>query len=324
MRRRALLAGGTALLPTLAGCAGLGRSDLAAEAPTARLSMTPVSDADVARRVHYALESGEVDAGTDRATLMNRLTSDGEATTERVDPLLPDDRPVVYDGTVYRLAREVVEETPATVFSVKIDIVDGDERDGRTVAFPDLPAVDRRVLEREGFADGEPVGVGTTVLYTDAEVEASVLVPETDVSIIEWPEHGSEAEWVVDDGYDRTLKRFRYSVAESTPASEVGADLRERFAWTLSGLPDAERDLVERAIEATAAEDEHGYVVVPDETPSPAFTSLAERFSRHGQVRGPGEETPDTGLSGTYLVHYDRSLYWTVLLTPDRYEESPS
>jgi hypothetical protein len=282
--------------------------------------MAPVSDADVAARVHYSFEQGEVDAGTDRATLMDRVVTDGEATTERVDPLLPAGRPIVYDGTVYRLDREVVEETPATVFSVLVDIVDGDERDGRTVAFSDLPAVDRRVLEREGFADGEPVGVGTTIRYTDAEVAESILVPETDVAIIEWPTHDSEAEWVVEDGYDRTLKRFGYSVAGSRPASEVGAELRDRYAWTLSGLSTAERDLVERAVEATASDGAAGYVVGPDETPSPAFTSLADRFDGRGQVRGPGEDTPDTGDSGTYLVRYDGSVYWTTLLVPGRYE----
>ena len=312
MRRRALLASGVGLLP-LAGClsaipgggSGLAGSNGAAEVPTASLSMESVGDADIPARVLYTV-TAEYGNGkrTPEAALIDRAEREGSATVERTRPPLPEDRPLAYGETVYRLAYEVTEETPAIRFSVKVDIVNGDERAGRTVRFADLPAVDREVFERNGLASGEVVGVGTTLLYTEREVERSALVPETDVAVIEWGS-GSEAEWVVDDAHETTLSTYRYTVERATPASEHGREVRERFAWELSDLDDAEREVVESAIGDR-------YVVAPDETPSPTLASLVERFRPHDRVEESSSEYRD-GVSGPYLVRYDGETYWTRL-----------
>ncbi len=311
MRRRALLASGVALLPfagclsTVPGGGGAAGSDMAAELPTASLSMEPVEDAAITPRVLYTV-TPEYGSGrrTPEAALIDRIEREGSTTTERTRPPLPGDRPLAYDGTVYRLAYEVIEETPATRFSVKVDIVNGDEREDRTIEFSELPAVDREVFERNGLASGEVVGIGTTLLYTDREVERSMLVPETDVSVIEWAS-GAEAEWVVDDAYETTLNTYRYTIEGTTPASEFGARVRERVEWELSGLPDAERDIVEAAVEDR-------YVVPPDEAPPPALESLVERFRRHDRVEESTSEYRN-GVSGPYLVRYDGEIYWTQL-----------
>lgn len=311
MRRRALLTSGVVLLP-FAGClsaapgggSGAAGSNGAAELPTASLSMEPIDDAGIPSRVLYDATpegSGERTPGRE---LLDRLERDGSATVEGTRPPLPGDRPLVYGGTVYRLAYEVTAETPATRFSVTVDVVNGDEREGRTVAFADLPAVDREVFERNGLASGEVVGVGTTLLYTDAEAERSALVPETDVSVIEWAS-GGEAEWVVDDAHGTTLDTYRYTVEGTTPASEFGARVRERFVWELSGLSDAERGIVEAAVEDR-------YVVPPEEAPPRALESLVERFRPHDRVEESTSEYRDR-LSGPYLVRYDGDPYWTRL-----------
>ena len=278
---------------------------MAAELPTASLSMEPVEDAAIPPRVLYTV-TPEYGSGrrTPEAALLDRIEREGTATTERTRPPLREDRPLAYDGTVYRLAYEVTEETPATRFSVKVDIVTGDEREGRTIEFSELPAVDREVFERNGLASGEVVGIGTTLLYTEQEVEQSTLVPETNVSVIEW-DTGSEAEWVVDDAYETTLNTYRYTIEGTTPASEYGARVRERFAWALPELPDAERDIVEAAVEDR-------YVVPPDETPPPALESLVERFRPHDRVEESTSEYRD-GVSGPYLVRYGGEVYWTRL-----------
>ena len=278
---------------------------MAAELPTASLSMEPVEDAGIPPRVLYTV-TPEYGSGrrTPEAALIDRIEREGVATTERTRPPLPEDRPLAYDGTVYRLAHEVTGETPATRFSVKVDIVTGDEREGRTVAFSDLPAVDRGVFERNGLASGEVVGIGTTLLYTEREVERSTLVPETNVSVIEWAS-GAEAEWVVDEGYETTLNTYRYTIEGTTPASEYGARIRERSAWELPKLPEAERDVVEAAIEDR-------YVVPPDETPPPALESLVERFRPHDRVEESSSEYRD-GVSGPYLVRYGGEVCWTRL-----------
>ncbi|MEF8840147.1 MAG: hypothetical protein V5A62_00780 [Haloarculaceae archaeon] len=310
MRRRALLASGIVLLP-IGGClsaapggSGGAGSNGAAEIPTASLSMEAVEDAEIPARMLHTLTPDGSGTRTPESELVDRAEREGSATVDRIRPPLPEDRPLVYGETVYRLAYEVTGETSATRFSVKVDVVNGDERDGRTVRFEDLPAVDREVFDRNGLASGEVVGVGTTLLYTESEVERSVLVPETDVSVIEW-DSGNQAEWVVDDAHGTTLKTYRYTVEGTTSASEYGREVRERFVWTLSGLDDDERGIVEAAIEDR-------YVVHPDETPSPAVVSLVERFRPHDRVEESKSEYRD-GVSGPYLLGYDADLYWTRL-----------
>jgi len=321
MRRRALLASGVALLP-LAGClsavpgGGAAGSGTAAELPTASLSMAPVEDAEIPPLVLHTV-TREYGSGerTPEATLLDRLEREGSATADRTRPPLPADRPLAYGDTVYRLAYEVTEETPAIRFSVTVDIVNGDEREGRTVAFSDLPAVDRRVFERNGLASGEVVGIGTTLLYTEREAERSTLVPETDVSVVEW-DSGSEAEWVVDDAHETDLKTYRYTVEGTTPASEYGREIRERAQWALSDLSDAERDVVEAAIE-----DRH--VVATDETPTPALASLVERFRPHDRVEESSSEYRNE-VGGPYLVRYRGEVYWTRLsIRPSAFGSGP-
>jgi hypothetical protein len=306
MRRRALLANGTALLTSVAGCAeGTFGSDLAgsgAELPTARLSMEQSDDTALARRLCYSIESGN-DAERKRPRLLRQLADEGVAEDRRTRELLPAGRPICYDGTAYRLDYEITEETPATTFSVKLDIVTGKTPAGRTVQYADLPAVDRDVFRREGFADGIS-GIGTTLLYTREEVEGSALVPDSDIAIIEWA-NGERAEWHVDEGYETTLNTYRYTVESSRPTAELGRQLRERQTWTLSGLSEAEREVVETAVT------EEGYVVPPDEELPDAVRSLADRFRPRRQAHGP-EETPESDLNGPYLVRYDGQVYYTV------------
>jgi hypothetical protein len=226
MRRRALLTSGVALLP-LAGCpsavpgggAGAAGSNAAAEPPTARLSMDAIEDAEIPSRLLYDVTSEGSDERTPGSERLDRLERDGSATVDRTRPPLPDDQPLVYGDTVYRLASEVTAGTPAIRFSVTVDVVTRDEREGRTVRFSKLPAVDREVFERNGLASGEVLGIGTTLLYTEAEVERSALVPET------------------------TLNTYRYTVEGTTPASEYGREARERSAWGLSGVSDPEREI---------------------------------------------------------------------------------
>ncbi|MFC4549835.1 MULTISPECIES: hypothetical protein [Halorussus] len=309
MRRRALLAT-LAGVPTvaLAGCTSPGSvssggSSLVGTSPTASLEMTPVRDADLPAKVLYS-----VDAGGETAALFERIL-DGGATLERTRPPFPENRHLTYDGTVYRLSHEVTGRTPATRYSVKVDVVQGSVADSETVRFADLPAVDRRAFARHGLADGSTVGVGTTFLYTDAERERSALVPDPAHSVIVWKD-GSGAKWVVDDAYETTVNAYRYAAERVAAASEYGRRMRERFAFELADLLDAQRDIVETAVE------EGRYVVPADETPPTALVSLADRFRDREQVRGLDEDG-EGDLSGPYLVRYAGETYWTILLVGD-------
>lgn len=303
MRRRALLAATSAVL---AGCTGtLRESSMGGQPPAASLTMTATTDAELPHRVLYSVRDGE----SRRGDLLAGVRETGEGTIETTgDPPLPVDRPVAGPDRVYDLRVEVTDRTAATSYRVTVNPVQGTVVEADAVAFADLPAVDREKFESAGLADGETLGVGTGFLYTDAERRRSALVPDPEYDYITW-ENGNRARWVVDGGDETTLKTYRYSVEETTLLADYGAEMRARFAFGLSGLSVAEREVVQTA---TA---EGRYVVDHDESP-PAFESLVDRFRGRPTARALHESTPTSdrsGASGAYLVRYDGDVYWTRL-----------
>lgn len=302
MHRRQVLAS-VALLPA-AGCLGIGTdsgaADMAAELPTAALSMTAVTDADVARKLTHH------EVGDDRREMLDRIVEDGPTTTDWYqEPPVHTALPVLHEGTVYRLSRTVVDQRPVTNYSVLVDIPQTTPDEGATVQFRDLPAADRAVFERHGFADGAPIGVGTVFAYTPDEEAASVLVPEPEYDYIAW-EGGETAEWVVDDGWAARQKRYRYEAERVASNGEYGRRVRDKYAFELSELTEGERDIVREAVE-----NEHGYTVSTDATPSLAFEALVDRFRPRDELAVVREPDPD--VDGRYLVRYDGTVYWTEL-----------
>jgi hypothetical protein len=240
-----------------------------------------------------------------RAKLLNRIL-DGGATTTNTRPPLPDDQHLLYDDTVYRLSKTITEKTPATRYSVKVDIAEETVNESTAIHFSELPKVDRETFAEHGLAGGDIVGIGTTFLYTDTERAKSVLVPSPNYSYIVW-KNGSRAEWVVDDANETTLNTYSYTAESVATASEYGRRIRKRFAFELSNLSDGQRNIVTTAIE------ENGHVVGPNERPTTALLSLTDRFRNHEQARGLDEEG-EGDLSGQYLVRYENEVYWTTLL----------
>ncbi|WP_435364091.1 hypothetical protein [Haloarchaeobius sp. DYHT-AS-18] len=317
MRRRALLTATAALVPaTLAGCTELsgGSSGSLAfepsEMPTAELTMTALDEVRMVRRTLPWVESAG--DSNEEAQLFDRIL-DGGAQTRAIGPPLREDRHILYDDDVYVLSHEVVEETPATRFSVKVDIVQGSVTENEAIRFAELPAVDRDMFRQHGLANGETVGIGTGFLYTHAEREESVLVPDPAYSYIVW-ENGNEAEWVVDRASDTTIYTYRYTAEHVDTVDAYASKLRDRFAFELGELPAGQRDIVETAIEDGA------YLVEPDDELPSAFRELTDEFRGREQVRAL-DETPEDGLNGDYLVRYDGTVYWTRLgIAPDALE----
>ena len=310
MRRRAFLAS-AALLPTLSGCAGLRASDTAAgvaEAPTASLEATTIADRALPSKVLYTLRAN--DEADPKAALLDRIL-DGGATVSDERPPLPEGQHVLYDGIVYQLSHEVIRETPATRYSVVIDVVQGSVTDAETIRFADLPAVDREAFAERGLAGGDTVGVGTALLYTNAEREASELVPDSKYSAIVW-EDGSRGKWAVNGATGTMVNTYEYVADRIGTATEYGRRMRERFAFELPDLPDAQREVLDTAIENDR------YVVGPDESLPSAFVSLADRLRDHERVYGLDERGGDErDLGRSYLVQRGNEIYWTVLLVRD-------
>lgn len=312
--RRDLLVSVAALIPAgLAGCAGRrtnhsGGSAGVAQGPIASLRMTNVADADLPSKV---LRTVGTDDGSDRqARLLDRIL-DGGTAIEATEPPFPGNEHLVYDAIVYQLSYDVTERTPAVRYSVRIDIVEGSPDESETIHFAQLPAVDREKLTEYGFEDGDPIGIGTTVLYTNAERDQSVLVPDSEYSVIVW-ENGERAEWIVDRARDTTLQTYQYTAEQVATAAEYGQQMRERFAFELSGLSDAQRDIVKTAIE------DGRYGVGADERPSSAFLAIIDRFREHKRAhRLDADAENDDNQREPYIIEYENDVYWALLIVID-------
>lgn len=200
-------------------------------------------------------------------------------------------------------------------FSVTINPLrdEGTPTDSKTIRYETLPAVDREEFAALGFVNKRPIGIGTTFSYTPAEVERSVLVPKPKYPVIVWP--NGPARFAVDESYTFEMKTYRYTGVKIASTVEYGERIRNRYVFTLSGIPAAERRILRTAIES-----EDGYVVEPDAEPSSAFRSLVARFR---PARSVGEES-ETEVDGPYLVRYDEQVYWTVVLVGNDYSVRPS
>lgn len=305
MQRRPLLTGvGIGVGAALGGCLGLGGSQtLGAELPAASLEMTARTDAELPFEVLYDTR----DTNGRREELLATVADSGTATVETTrEPPLPVDSPVAGEGEVWKLSAEVTQETPATSYSVLLDIVQGTVVEARSVAFGDLPTVDREKFAVRGFDEGEVVGIGTSMLYTDEERAKSALVPEPAFDYITW-ENGNHATWQVDGLTETSIKTYRYTAESSTPLAAYGAAMRKQLGFSFDSLSTDERDIIKQAVDG-------GFSVETGRTPTAAFESLAARFEGRPRLRALYEEAnDDPGGWGRYLVAYDGSHYATRL-----------
>jgi len=283
MKRRQVLAGAAgALSATLAGCAD----------PTAVLIMTEVSDERIAERASVS----PPDQASRR--IVRTAAENGSATASGTRPPLDVDDPIAFDGAYYELSRS--ETRIGEELRVTINVDPGSSApDAATIAFADLPEPDRELFGRiVPPPEGREGVVGASAIYDDADREASVLVPKAEYGAVERDGERFPFEVVGRDEVD--AYEYRY---EATRVAEDAAAFAERIRsahlFELSGLSDAEREIVEEAIDG-------GYY---DGSVSDAFSSLAERFRDHDAV-----EPSDWG--GEFLVRYDGTDYWADLQHP--------
>ncbi|WP_139136130.1 hypothetical protein [Haladaptatus sp. W1] len=224
-------------------------------------------------------------------------------------PIWEDSRPWVCDGGVYQFSYEVRNERPATRYFWDLTPVQQADQDN-IVQFDELPRLDREKFRLVGLGDDAvdeetPLDVGMTFVYANADRNQSALVPTPDRPVIEW-KTGSRARFSITDSNSKnaTLKTYQYTAHQLAPTVEAyGQQLRTRYTFELSGLSDAERNLVEKSI------GRYGYNIERGGTPSDAFWSLIEIFQQHEAVVD-GKE----GVTGDYLTTYDGQVYWVELV----------
>ena len=291
MRRRTFLAtAATAVALPLAGCAHPSDGSLSMGELT--------SDSAIAER--YAGETEGLPP--ERKALIDAAVAGDAPTREGRYPPYDQDRPIEHEGAYYRITHEVVDSRTETRYTVDVDY-DPETTPSSVIAYEDLPEADKRALgelipPEEDHPDNDGFDIGRSHRYED--VSESVLASDPAYEGISH-EGSTYRVRVADDG-EVTIETYEYSaeqVAES--ATDLGAQLREQHLFSLSGLSEAEREIVAEAIDGS-------YFPEGGEVPD-AFRSLADRFRNRA-----GIDTNEHG--GTWLARYEGTIYWTDLRYP--------
>jgi hypothetical protein len=281
MRRRQVLASGAALLSvSLAGCAH----------PSVVLDMNEATAAAIADELSTTAEPG-----SEEHSVVTTALENGSATRSGRSELFYTTDTVRVDGTVYRVSETSVDRTDVTVYEVRIDVnPETTTSDLGTIEFAELPGTDRQQLDSAlsrdppSTNDGYEVGIN---YGTAADVgNDSVFVPEQQYDIVVYD---GDRYRVTTASESASEVEYRYAVTEVAPSVGVFADqIREQYLVALSGLSDAERSVVEAAIDGGHFEE------------SDAFESVIGRIREH-----EGLNVDD--FYGTWLVEYDGTAYLT-------------
>lgn len=283
MHRRKFLCTASALLvPAFAGCGH----------PTAVLDMDEVTAESLARRQ-------STHGGSDEQDLVEAVVAGERPTVEGVAPPFDPDRPVVEDGRYYEFTTTVVAERTEHRYNIEVDYDAVDVTDS-AVDYADLPSHDKGVLSGffppdEETLDNEGPDIGVAARYSDAEREVSVLVPDPEYDAVVY--EGTAYPVAVGEERGITVTTYRYEATQiASSADEYAAQLRAQYLFTLSGLTDTEREVVEEAIDG-------GYY-----TDTEAFRSVATQFQMHEPLSGGGGY-------GDWLVKYRGEIYLAYLET---------
>lgn len=283
-----------ALLLPLAGCSAAGSLD-----------MTAVDDAALADHASRSLPTVDEPPAVERRELVAGAVRNGSATaTGTSPPVDTDGLPFAVDGAYYDLSAEPVANDTETHVSIEVDY--NGSVDGEAVAYDDLSPADRELVDAvlppryDRRTEGYDFGAGAR--YTDEEVTTSVLLGG-DYEAVRF--EGERYPVLVEEGGQVTVTQYRYTAIQVAPnASAYAESLRAEKLFTLSGLSDAEREVVSGAVEETY------YAETDDDD---AFRSVLERFRRHEAVR-------ENEYAGSWVVRYDGTVYWAEL----RYDGFPS
>ncbi|WP_135665314.1 hypothetical protein [Halorhabdus rudnickae] len=283
-RRPALLTALVLLIVGLSGCSAAGS-----------LSMEPAPNA-TAIAEHASIDVTDLDDES-RRLAVGAVDGAGPTVTDDHPPFRPD-RPVAVDGTYYTVTWSAVDSREVPLFVLTLE-KNPTNTTGESIAYTDLPAVDRRALpapdSRLITNDGD---IGTQAVYNESEQAASVLVSEPRYELVEFEDRTIRI--TVDGPTPKTIYTYRYDASPVANSSEDFASrLEADYLFTLSNLTSDERSIVTEAIGDTH--------YVDDETD--AWTRLVRRFEAEDPVYAVDADDPEY-VDGEYLVRYDGTVYW--------------
>ena len=281
MERRQFLASGTALLSVaVAGCGH----------PNVVLDLEAASDEDIADEA-----STTADPGSEEYRALASARDDGSATRSGRDELFDRTDTVRVDGAFYEVSETRLESSEATVYDVDVAFNPDDTKAAvGEVAYDDLPEYDREQLSfiADGQEPADEEGYNVNVDYGTAEAvgDRSALVPEQEYDIIT---HEGDRYRVEVESQTVPENEYRYEVTEVAPDVETFAgQVREQYLFALTGLSEAEREVVEEAIDGAYYEDDD------------AFRSVTDRIRDH-------EGLNVNDFYGTWLLGYEDEEYLT-------------
>lgn len=285
MERRALAALGLLVLVALAGCSAAGS-----------LSMEVGTDQRIAEE---ASRSAAADHPDDDRAVVRRAIGNGSATVTDGSPPVERGLPFAYQGGYYEVDWNVTDSRPATSVSVEMDY-NGTAPASETVGYDAISPRDRELLSgllpprTERRVDGYDIGAGGT--YTEAERNRSVLLSGEYEAV----RFEGETYPVAVETEPTTLQTYRYTATPVADSTAAYADrLRERHLFTLSGLSEDERAVVEEAINENGS-----YYAESDD--DEAFRGVLEKFDGRSAIES-------TEYHGTWLVRYDGEVYVAAL-----------
>lgn len=281
MRRRKVLASGAALLSvSVAGCAH----------PSVVLDMDEATAEEIADEMSTTAEPG-----SEEYTVVTNALENGSATRRGRSELFYMTDTVRIDGAVYSVSETSVSRSDVTVYDVRIDVnPETTTAELGEIEFGELPETDRNrldsVLSRDppSTDDGYEVGVGYGT--ADEIGNGSVFVPEQQYDVVVYDGQRYRIKTTSETASE---EEYRYEVTEVAPNVDEFADqIREEYLFALTGLSEAERSVVEAAIDGGHFEE------------SEAFESVIARIREH-----EGLNVDD--FYGTWLVEYDGTAYLT-------------
>jgi hypothetical protein len=231
------------------------------------------------------------------------IAGDAPTVADTHPPFEPS-RTLAAESGYYNVSWSVIDTEPGWSYSIGID-VNPNDTSGERIAYADLPAVDRRALATlrdasvpaEAERDGPELGVNA--VYNASEREQSVLVPTLEYELV--TVDGETVRLSSEGSRTVTINTYQYDATQvAASATALAADLESRYLFTLSGLSEGERKIVDDAIGDTHYES--GSV-------SDDFASLAATFHAHDPIY---EAYGDS----EYLVRYDGTTYWARLYAP--------
>jgi len=281
MRRRQFLASGTVLLSVaVAGCGH----------PPVVLDMNQATADEIADEV-----SIQADPESEEYAVVSSARENGTATRRGRYELFDRTDTVRLDDAFYEVSETRLGSSEVTVYEVLVDFDPANVTPERgEIEYKDLPEADRQRLDPIVSGDDPPTedGYDVGVSYgSAAEVgNGSVFVPERQYDVLV---HEGNRYRVAVNSRTASEVEYRYEVTEVASSVERFADqVREQYLFTLTGLSDAEREVVEEAIDS-------GYF---DDTD--AFQSVVERIREH-----EGISVDD--FYGTWLLEYENVEYLT-------------